>query len=131
VYQHSLFYSFLFISLIGFLAFIIFRSYAEGEYGTTPVSSHGHPRRTLVLILSELALDLYHRGLYSVADICLSLAKDSENSCTEKAQARDKPSITPAFIKVQLKLAEAESAWTPNAAITDEDGNPNLFHRIS
>lgn len=94
----------------------------EGGYGKTPITAHGKPRRTLVLILSETALYLYQYGLYSVADTALLLAKDSEASCTEKAQARDKPSITPPFITVLLKRAEAEAAWTTDSKVTDLDG---------
>ena len=94
----------------------------EGGFAKIPIANHGRPRRTLVYILSEAALYLYQNGFFKLGDICVNLAKDSEQSCTEKAQARDKPSVTPPFIQAALKLAQSESAWSNRASISDEDG---------
>jgi Flp pilus assembly protein TadD len=87
------------------------RSYAEGNYGETPVSSHGTPRRTIVLVLAETAQYLIKFGQFHLAHACVRLAKDCERAGTEKAQARNKPAITPPYIKYMLKRAEAESTW--------------------
>lgn len=109
-------------ALHGYFNSLFCSSYVEGGFAKIPITSHGRPRRTLVLILSEAALYLYQYGLFKLADVCVALAKDSEQSCTEKAQARDKPSVTPPFIQAVLKLAQSESAWSNHATINDEDG---------
>lgn len=114
-------------ALHGYFNSLFYRSYVEGGFAKIPITSHGRPRRTLVLILSEAALYLYQYGLFKLADVCVALAKDSEQSCTEKAQARDKPSVTPPFIQAVLKLAQSESAWSNHATINDEDGKFNLL----
>jgi tetratricopeptide (TPR) repeat protein len=87
------------------------RSYSEGNYGETPVSSHGTPRRTIVLVLAETAQYLIKYGQFQLAHVCVRLAKDCERAGTEKAQARNIPAITPPYIKYMLKRAEAESTW--------------------
>lgn len=96
------------------------RSFEEGKFGE--VASHGKPRRTLVLILSETVLYLVKFGQYKVANACLNLAMECENSCTEKAQARNKPAITPPHIKYLLKRAQAEISWGIGSNISDNEG---------
>jgi hypothetical protein len=114
-----------------FLIYSLFLScYADGKFDKTPISSHGKPRRTLVLLLSEVAIYLYAYGMYRLADICNNLAKDTEKACAEKAQLRDKPSICPPFIQVLLKRSEVESTWSQaNAIVNDEDGK-RAFYRL-
>ncbi len=96
------------------------RSFEEGKFGE--IASHGKPRRTLVLILSETVLYLVKFGQYKVANSCLNLAIECENSCTEKAQTRNKPAITPPHIKYLLKRAQAEVAWGIGSSVSDNEG---------
>lgn len=101
--------------------FCVCRSYAEGDYGETPVTAHGTPRRTIVLIMAETAQYLVKYGQFQLAHACVRLAKDCERAGTEKAQARNKPAVTPPYIKYMLKRAEAEVTWdffdSPAAAL--------------
>jgi hypothetical protein len=64
-----------------------------------------------VLVLAETAQYLIKFGQFHLAHACVRLAKDCERAGTEKAQARNKPAITPPYIKYMLKRAEAESTW--------------------
>jgi hypothetical protein len=96
------------------------RSFEEGKFGE--IASHGKPRRTLVLVLSETVLYLAKFGQFKVANACLNLAMECENSCTEKAQARNKPAVTPPHIKYLLKRAQAEISWGLGPTVSPNEG---------
>lgn len=85
------------------------------------MTAHGTPRRTIVLIMAETAQYLVKYGQFQLAHACVRLANDCERAGTEKAQARNKPAVTPPYIKYMLKRAEAEVTWdffdSPAAAL--------------
>jgi hypothetical protein len=85
----------------------------------------GKPRRTLVLILGETADYLLHFGQIKSAQLCVQLAMESEMAATAKAQARDKPAITPPHIKYLLKKIQAENLWNQSYWNMNNNSNNN------
>jgi len=81
----------------------------DGLY-SPPLSAHGKPRRTLVLLLSQMSLMLYDFGLSRLAEICLDQALDCEAAATEKATERGLPASSPGLIRHILKRAQSERA---------------------
>mmetsp|Transcript_8993 Transcript_8993/g.13521 ORF Transcript_8993/g.13521 Transcript_8993/m.13521 type:complete len:1206 (-) Transcript_8993:116-3733(-) len=82
------------------------RSFAEGNYEPA-VSTHGKPRRTAVLCLSEGAVFLYEHGMPLLGDLCTQLALDCELAATKKAEERNLPASTIPSIRHMLKKAQA------------------------
>lgn len=83
------------------------RSFIEASVEPN-VETHGSPRRTLVLILSQAATWLTSFGFLKLATECATLAMQSEEAANAKAKARDLLSSTPAFIRHAMRRAEAE-----------------------
>jgi Flp pilus assembly protein TadD len=85
------------------------RSFVEGSY-KPDVSTHGTPRRTIVLTLAETGLHLFKHSLVRLAQSCVQLAVSSEAAVTAKATARGKPASTVPHIKYLLKRAQSVGA---------------------
>eukprot|EP01038_Epipyxis_sp_PR26KG_P005335 gene5335-7404_t len=82
------------------------RSYIEGNY-KPPVSEHGSPRRTIVLILAETAITLFKFSIQKLGNECLKLAFDCDAAVTDKAKARGKLSKAIPHIQHLLKYAQS------------------------
>ena len=80
------------------------RSYIESSM-QPDVKTHGSPRRTIVLLLSQACEYLFSYGFSLLGNECYKLAIQSESSVTAKAAARNLPSNTVPFIKHMLKRA--------------------------
>ena len=65
------------------------------------------PKRTAVLCLSQTSLFLFESGLPKTAEICLTMAFDSEKATTEKAIHKGFPADSPAVIRHILKKAQS------------------------
>ena len=90
------------------------RSFVEGSY-TPAVSTHGSPRRTIVLCLSDTALYLFKFAMTKLAQECVKLAKESEAAVTAKATARGKPATTVPYIKHLLLRSSCMSMMSEGA----------------
>jgi tetratricopeptide (TPR) repeat protein len=96
------------------------RSFIEG--GHEPhVSSHGAPRRTIVLALAEATLFLFSYGFVRLGSECHKLALQSEASVTAKAAARNMPSNTVPFIKHLLKRANCALLLACPNSVSQQD----------
>lgn len=84
------------------------RSFIEGNH-LPHVDTHGTPRRTVVICMSNAASFLFKYGLNRLGNECLSLAMSCETAATEKAQARGKPTLTVPFVRYLLKKVESHS----------------------
>mmetsp|Transcript_41022 Transcript_41022/g.41900 ORF Transcript_41022/g.41900 Transcript_41022/m.41900 type:complete len:1165 (-) Transcript_41022:236-3730(-) len=85
------------------------RAYVDGDgLFQPPVSTHGKPRRSAVLILTQMSIYLSEMGFRRLSMHCLALARDNEAAATEKATERGLPATTPAFIRYLLRRAESE-----------------------
>jgi Flp pilus assembly protein TadD len=80
------------------------------------VSTHGSPRRTIVLTLSETALHLFKHSLVRLGQSCTALAVSSEAAVTAKATARGKPASTVPHVKYLLKRAQSVAALYNSSA---------------
>lgn len=98
------------------------RSFAEGGY-SPPVSTHGSPRRTLVLCLSETSLYLFQFAMTKLAQECVKLAIESEAAVTAKATARGKPATTVPYIKHFLLRATSQSLMSPGCSLPQAGSN--------
>lgn len=97
------------------------RSYVEDEI-QPDISTHGSPRRTVVLILSDAAVHLFRYSLEKLGRQALKLALECEQATTEKAQARGMPCTTVPHIKYTLKLAQFHAALFPGGEGGDDAG---------
>lgn len=88
---------------------MIYRSFIEGGY-KPEVSTHGSPRRTIVLTLAETGLHLFRHSLIRLGQSCVQLAISSEAAVTAKAAARGKPAATVPHVKYLLKRVQSVSA---------------------
>jgi tetratricopeptide (TPR) repeat protein len=84
------------------------RSFVEGNH-EPHVDTHGTPRRTVVICMSNAASFLFKYGLNILGNECLRLAISCETAATEKAQARGKPTLTVPFVRYLLKKVESHS----------------------
>ena len=105
-FQSSKFTNYIYV-YISYHSFI-HRSFAEGAF-KPDISTHGPPRRTIVLTLSETGLFLFKHCLIRLAQSCTQLAINSETAVTAKATARGKPASTVPHIKYLLKLSQPRS----------------------
>lgn len=92
------------------------RSFVEGEENP-PLSTHGSPRRTVVLILARTSTMLFRHSFFRMGHACLRLALDSEEAVTAKAKARGKPATTVPHIRCLLKEAQALGAMSSTDAV--------------
>ena len=74
------------------------------------MSTHGSPRRTIVLTLAETGLHLFRHSLVRLGQSCVTLAVSSEAAVTAKATARGKPAATVPHVKYLLKRVQSVSA---------------------
>ena len=95
-----------FLTFILFFISCYFRSFSEGSY-KPDVSTHGSPRRTIVLTLAQTSLYLFKHSLVRLGQSCVALAVSSEAAVTAKATARGKPASTVPHIKYLLKRAQS------------------------
>ncbi|KAJ1439647.1 hypothetical protein B484DRAFT_391710 [Ochromonadaceae sp. CCMP2298] len=91
------------------------RSFAEGGF-LPNVSTHGSPRRTIVLTLAQTGLHLFQHGLVRLGQACVKLAVSSEAAVTAKATARGKPAATMPHIKYLLKRLQSVGALYAESA---------------
>lgn len=98
------------------------RCYLEGDY-EPPVSQHGKPRRTIVLVLAETALYLFDHALYKLAQECYILASDCEDAVAEKAAARGLQDEVPAHIKCTRLRAKATYLASGDARASGGSGS--------
>jgi len=75
-----------------------------------PISQHGLPRRTYVLILSQASLYFSNNGFLSLTAEATKMATQCESSADTVAKAKDLPCATAPFIRHLLKRAEAKAA---------------------
>ena len=106
-FQSSKFTNYIYV-YISYHSFI-HRSFAEGAF-KPDISTHGTPRRTIVLTLSETGLFLFKHCLIRLAQSCTQLAINSETAVTAKATARGKPASTVPHIKYLLKRLQSISS---------------------
>jgi len=109
------------------------RSFVEGDY-QPPVSTHGTPKRTVVLCLSVTSVYLFEHAFLKLGRACVDLALECELAVTEKAQARGKGKtpVTVPHIRHMLKQAQTAAALYPvelaneNAPQIPANNNPLL-----
>ena len=85
---------------------LVNQCYCTGAFDP-PVSTHGTPRRTLVLAMSTASLYLHGYGLMRLAAECASIAAMCEAAVTDKANARGGPAATVPHIRHLLKRSAA------------------------
>lgn len=88
---------------------LIDRCWQDGNY-EPHYSTHGVPRRSIVLSLSNAALYLFAHGTVLLGNECIAMAVSTESACATKAQARGLPTISPPFIRHILKRSQAVAA---------------------
>lgn len=118
-------YSFCFSSN-NFYSSFISRSFIEGGY-KPDVSTHGSPRRTIVLTLAETGLHLFRHSLVRLGQSCVTLAVSSEAAVTAKATARGKPAATVPHVKYLLKRVQSVSALYAGSST---DVAPNMAEKL-
>jgi Flp pilus assembly protein TadD len=97
------------------------RSFAEGSYAPA-VSTHGSPRRTIVLCLSETSLYLFQFAMTKLAQECVKLALESETAVTAKATARGKAATTVPYIKHLLLRVTSMSLMNQGSSLPQAGG---------
>lgn len=102
------------------------RSFTEGDY-KPDISTHGSPRRTIVLTLAETGLHLFKHSLVRLGQGCVQLALSSEAAVTAKATARGKPASTVPHIKYLLKRVQSVAALY---ASSSTEAVPNIVERL-
>ncbi len=88
---------------------LIDRCWQDGTY-EPHYSTHGVPRRSIVLSLTNAALYLFAHGTVVLGNECIAMAVSTETACAAKAQARGLPTISPPFIRHLLKRSQAVAA---------------------
>ena len=88
---------------------LIDRCWQDGDY-EPHYSTHGVPRRSIVLSLTNAALYLFAHGTVILGNECIAMAVSTETACATKAQARGLPTISPPFIRHLLKRSQAVAA---------------------
>lgn len=91
------------------------------------MSTHGSPRRTIVLTLADTGLHLFRHSLVRLGQSCVQLAVSSEAAVTAKATARGKPAATVPHVKYLLKRVQSVSALY---AASSTDVVPNIAEKI-
>jgi len=85
------------------------RCFSLGGY-KPDVSTHGSPKRTVVLVLAQAALLLADAGCVQLASAAASLATDCDAAASAKANFKGLPAATPPFVRVLLRRARSRVA---------------------
>ena len=83
------------------------RSWSDGGFQPA-VSTHGKPRKTSVLLMSNAALYLLEQGMPGLGGVCVGVAVDCDAAAAAKAGARGLAPDTVPFLRHQLYRAKAK-----------------------
>jgi hypothetical protein len=83
------------------------RSWADGAF-TPPVATHGKPRKTSVLLMSNTAMYLLDLGMPGLGSVCVGVATDCDAAATAKASARGLAPDTVPYLRHQLYRARSK-----------------------